>query len=71
MTCETRYWITEHMYRKIDNTGQSSAELILIIGGLLVIILFVGSYISNITDTTEKNFKTLLTQERDFLINKI
>ena len=59
------------MYRKIDNTGQSSAELILIIGGLLVIILFVGSYISNITDTTEKNFKTLLTQERDFLINKI
>lgn len=59
------------MYRKIDNKGQSSAELILIIGGLLVIILFVGSYISNITNTTEKNFKTLLTQERDFLINKI
>lgn len=59
------------MYRKIDNKGQSSAELILIIGGLLVIILFVGSYISNITNTTEKNFETLLTQERDFLINKI
>jgi hypothetical protein len=59
------------MYRKIDNNGQSSAELILIIGGLLVIILFVASYISNITDTTEKNFKTLITQERDFLINKI
>ena len=59
------------MYRKIDNNGQSSAELILIIGGLLVIILFVASYISNITDTTEKNFKTLITDERDFLINKI
>ncbi len=59
------------MYRKIDNNGQGSAELILIIGGLLVIILFVGSYISNITDTTEKNFKTLITDERDFLINKI
>ena len=59
------------MYRKIDNKGQSSAELILIIGGLLVIILFVGSYISNITDTTQKSFKNLLTQERDFLINKI
>ena len=59
------------MYRKIDNQGQSSAELILIMGGLLVIILFVGSYISNITNTTERNFKTLITQERDFLINKI
>lgn len=59
------------MYRKIDNNGQGSAELILIIGGLLVIILFVGSYISNITDTTEKNFKTLIKDERDFLINKI
>ena len=59
------------MYRKIDNKGQSSAELILIMGGLLVIILFVGSYISNITNTTERNFKTLITQERDFLINKI
>ena len=71
MTCETRYWTIEHMYKKIDEKGQSSAELILIIGGLLVIILFVGSYISNITDTTQKNFKTLLMQERDFLINKI
>ena len=59
------------MYRKIDNKGQSSAELILIIGGLLVIILFVGSYISNMTDTTQKSFKNLLTQERDYLINKI
>ena len=69
--CETRYWTIGLMYRKIDNKGQSSAELILIMGGLLVIILFVGSYISNITNTTERNFKTLITQERDFLINKI
>ena len=59
------------MFKKIDNKGQSSAELILIIGGLLVIILFIGSYISNITNTTQENFKTLLGQERDFLINKI
>ena len=69
--CETRYWTTEPMYKKIDNKGQSSAELILIMGGLLVIVLFVGSYISNITNTTQKNFKTILKQERDFIINKI
>lgn len=59
------------MFRKIDNKGQSSAELILIIGGLLVVVLFVGSYISSITDTTQSSFKTLLSQEREKLINKI
>ena len=59
------------MYKKIDNNGQGSAEIILIIGGLLVIVLFVGSYIANITNTTQNNFKTLLKEERDYLINKI
>lgn len=59
------------MYRKIDNKGQSSAELILIIGGLLVIILFVASYITKITNTTQNSFKTLIKEERDYLINKI
>ena len=57
--------------KKIDNKGQGSAELILIIGGLLVIVLFVGSYISNITNTTHKNFENILSREKDFLINKI
>ena len=56
---------------KTDNKGQSSAELILIIGGLIVIILFIGTYISNITDTTQNKLKTVITKERNFLINKI
>ena len=69
---ETPYWTTEPMYRKkLDNKGQGSAELILIIGGLIVIVLLVGSYISNITQKTENNLKDLLKKERDFLINKI
>ncbi len=68
---ETQYWIIEPMYRKIDNKGQGSAELILIIGGLIVIILLIASYISNITEKTQNNIKELLKQERDFLINKI
>ncbi|MBR2558247.1 MAG: class III signal peptide-containing protein [Methanobrevibacter sp.] len=59
------------MYKKLDNKGQSSAELILILGGLLVIVLLVGSYISNITKITENNFENILKKERDFLINKI
>ena len=60
------------MYRKgLDNKGQGSAELILITGGLIVIILLVGSYISNITKKTQTNLDNLLKKERDFLINKI
>ena len=59
------------MYKKIDNSGQGSAELLLIVGGLLVIVLCVGNYISNISSTAQENFKELLKQERDFLINKI
>ncbi len=47
------------MFKKIDNKGQSSAEV------------FVASYITNIINTTQNSFKTLITQERDFLINKI
>ena len=69
---EIQYLTTEPMYsKKLDNKGQGSAELILIIGGLLVIILLVGSYISDITDKTQTEFNNLLKQERNFLINKI
>lgn len=59
------------MYRKnLDNKGQGSAELILITGGLIVIILLVGSYMSNITRKTQANVMNLLKQERDHLINR-
>ena len=57
--------------KKLDSNGQGSAELILITGGLIIIVLLVGSYISHITGKTETNIKNLLKEERDFLINKI
>ena len=59
------------MFKKIDDKGQGSAELILITGGLIVIVLFVGSYLSNITQKTQSNMNQLLKIERDKLINKI
>ncbi|KZX10845.1 class III signal peptide-containing protein [Methanobrevibacter oralis] len=59
------------MYRKIDSKGQSSAELILIVGGLIVIVLFVGSYITNITINAQNSFEKLLNQQRNYLINKL
>lgn len=69
---EIPYSTTEPMYKKrLDNNGQGSAELILIVGGLIVIVLLIGSYISNITEKTQKNMGNLLKTERDFLINKI
>ncbi|WP_369693430.1 class III signal peptide-containing protein [Methanobrevibacter thaueri] len=69
---EIQYSTTELMYRKkLDNKGQGSAELILIIGGLIIIVLLVGSYMSHITEQSQTNIKNLLQKERDFLINKI
>ena len=60
------------MYKyKLDNKGQGSAELILITGALLIIVLLVGSYMSDITQKTEIKMKNLFKTERDFLINKI
>ena len=60
------------MYKqKLDNKGQGSAELILITGGLIVVILLVASYMSNITGKIQTNMDNLLKKERDFLINKI
>ena len=63
---------TGPMYKKrLDESGQGSAELILIIGGLIVVVLLVGGYISNMTNKTQTNIENLLKTERDYLINKI
>lgn len=55
----------------MENSGQISAELILIIGGLIVIIILVGSYVSNISNNTQESLKKVITQERDHIINKL
>lgn len=69
---EILYSTTEPMFsEKLDNKGQGSAELILIVGSLIIVVLLVGSYISNMTEKTNTNLKNLLQTERDFLINKI
>ena len=57
--------------KKLDKKGQGSAELILITGGLIVIILLVGSYISNITDKTQQNLNSLLKEENKIVCSKL
>ncbi len=69
---ETPYLTTGPMFRrKLDSKGQGSAEVILLIGGLVIIVLLVGSYMSHITDQSQNNIKELLKKERDYIINKI
>ncbi len=67
----TQFLTTEHMFKKLDSKGQGSAELILMIGGLIVIVLFVGSYMSNITQKTQNSLHQLLKTEREYILDKI
>ena len=55
----------------LENSGQISAELILIIGGLIIIVIVVGNYVSNISTNTQESLKKVMSQERDYVINKI
>ncbi|WP_458403545.1 hypothetical protein [Methanobrevibacter sp.] len=41
------------------------------IGGLIVIVLFVGSYMSNITQKTQNSLHQLLKTEREYILDKI
>lgn len=54
----------------LDNKGQSSAEMILLVGGIIAIVILVGSYITNMTKSTQESFKNLLKNERNYIINK-
>jgi uncharacterized protein (UPF0333 family) len=55
------------MYKqKLDNRGQGSAELILIVGGLIIIVLLIGSYMSHITNQTQNKIENLLKKKEIF-----
>ena len=54
-----------------DNKAQGSAELILLMGAILIIVLIVGIYITNITRSISWQIKEIITNGRNFMINKI
>jgi Flp pilus assembly pilin Flp len=54
-----------------DESGQTSAELMLLIGTILVIVLLVGVYVINILNSVNDGLKGLVVDGRDFLINKL
>ena len=55
----------------LDEKGQSSAEMILLIGGILTVVLLVASYITNITGSTQESLKRVLETEREYVLKKV
>lgn len=55
----------------IEEEAQISAEMILIVGALLVIVIAVGSYIFNISGSIAGNISEVINTARDSTINKI
>jgi uncharacterized protein (UPF0333 family) len=55
----------------IEEEAQISAEMILIVGALLVIVIAVGSYIFNISGSIAGNISEVINTARDTTINKL
>ncbi|KZX17801.1 class III signal peptide [Methanobrevibacter cuticularis] len=54
-----------------ENSGQGSAEMILLIGAILVIVIVAGSYMINISESINNSLKGLLEKGRDSILNKL
>lgn len=55
----------------IEEEAQISAEMILIVGALLVIVIAVGSYIFNISGSIAGNISEVINTARDSTTNKL
>ena len=61
----------ELKYFKLDNRGQTSVEVILLIGSILVISIICGTYIYKINLEINDIFNQTLSKGRLFLLNKL
>ena len=61
----------ELKYLKWDNQGQTSVEVILLIGSILVISIICGTYIYKINLEINAQFNQTLSKGRLFLFNKL
>ena len=61
----------ESEYLKLDNRGQTSVEVILLIGSILVISIICGTYIYKINLEINDLFNQTLSKGRLFLFNKL
>ena len=58
-------------YLKADNRGQTSVEVILLIGSILVISIICGTYIYKINSEINDSFNQTLDKGRLYLLNKL
>ena len=63
--------MNELEYLKLDNRGQTSVEVILLIGSILVISIICGTYIYKINLEINDIFNQTLSKGRLFLLNKL
>ncbi len=55
----------------MDEKAQLSAEMILLIGAILVIVIVAGSFIYDITDSIAGNITGIIDTARDSTINRM
>jgi len=58
-------------YTYFDEKGQISAEMILLIGALLIIVIVAGGYIFGITKSVGGNITEVINTARDNTIGKM
>jgi uncharacterized protein (UPF0333 family) len=56
---------------EMDEQGQISAEMILLIGAMLVIVIVAGGYMYGITNSFAKNINQVTNTARDTSINRM
>ena len=55
----------------IDEKAQISAEMILLVGGLLILVIVVGLYVLSISNSIAGNVTDVLNTARDSTINRL
>ena len=55
----------------MDENGQISAEMILIMGALLVLVIVAGGFIFNISSSIANNVSSILNTARTSTINRM
>ncbi|AXV40961.1 class III signal peptide-containing protein [Methanobacterium sp. BAmetb5] len=55
----------------LDNGGQISAEMILLIGAILIIVILAGGYILDISGSIAGNITSVVDTARDNTINRM
>ena len=54
----------------MDQKGQISAEMILLIGGILILVIVAGTFIMGISQSVAGNVSLVVDKARDVSVNK-